>query len=371
MAKILVVARELNEATWSFTKALRNQGHTLVILTSKGTLSETSDPHIQVHFYFKKWTFLESLQYVPFLFKENFEIVHFYIEDEDFGFAQVGLLAILNWDPSLLISTSVMNLNLELKRFSSLRWLLERSDLVTTSTLEMMAALRGLNIRNRQQTRGLLPPFLDLSTKTSQHKKESSPLLDSSLLKNKPFLVIPVDTVLSLEKGYLQELSELATRIHLVFCFVQSEIPLHQKKRLEALLNHHIGSRWAFSFNSNEERFITLASKSNGILLAGQNFKPLEFSKWVRWSFVARVAPLIDDEQSKMYSALWEDQINCKIFRRYHLQKDYHLWARSLVQFKKIDLGQSLSQKKEIMDAPVNQLQRLYNKALSRKSFVS
>jgi len=371
MSKILVVARELSEATWNFTTALKNQGHTVVVLTSKNQAAKNTDPNIQIHFYFKKWTLWESLQYVPFLFKENFEIVHFYIESKDFGYSQMGLLAILNWDPSILISTSIMNLNLEPKRFSSLRWLLERSDLVTTSTLEMMAALRGLNIRNSRQTRGLLPPLLDIKLKADFTQAEDNSLLHSQLLQKNPFLIIPIEAESDLVQGYLQELSELANYFHLVICFVESEIPLHHKKRLENLLNHHIGHHWAFMFNATEERVHSLATRSHGLLLAGQNFKPLEFSKWIRWAFLAQTPPLIDDEQSKMYEALWEDQKNCKIFRRYHLQKDYHIWVKNPGVFDKIDLSTTLTDKKEIMDAPLNQLQRLYNKALGRKSFVS
>lgn len=364
MAKILFVSEKINDVSWPIATALKLQNNEVLFLTSRDQIVKTEN-NIQIMSYFKKWNTLELIRFLPILMTTKIDVVHFLLESDDLNTAQSILSSACVAMPQTLISTSLLNITQGLSRRNPVRYLVEQSDLVTAPTLDMLAQLRGLNIKNLKQVRGILPPIISYSKAKEFHSDSISEKMENllSATVKKDFIVVPlVSPKYQTYEQVLAPLVSLSKKFFIIFDGTLKDWPLTQRKLWEKALTEKLGSQWCLSGEINADDEHDLLEKSYALFLAGQEFAPCEITRWVTRASQANTSIIVDDRQTRLYPGLWEHQKNSWIFSRLDLAMDLERWIQAGPPSLSSSLSESLRQKQELLDAPLNELHRLYNR---------
>jgi hypothetical protein len=368
MAKILFVSEKINETSWSLATALKSQNNKVLFLTSRDQKIDNSQ-NVEVLSYFKKWSTFEALRFLPVLLNARVDIIHFLLDSDRLNPAQGVLTSAGLLFPNTLISTSLLNMTQGLSRQNPVRYLLERSDLVTAPTVEMLAQLRGLNVKNLRQTRGVIPPLIPWKKETRSLSSSEKVQELLNVVKGEEFVVIPLlNSELQSNPFYLGSLSGLARRFFLIFAGTLEHLSLADRKKWEKFTTEHLGPRWGLSSSLSRDEETVLLKKSWGLFLAGQDMAPTVLTHWLSLASQVDASMIVDDRQTRLYPGLWEHKKNAWIFSRNDLKADLEKWIQTGPPALSSNLTESLQQKQDLLDAPLNELHRLYNKALSQKT---
>lgn len=364
MAKILFVSEKINENSWPIATALKAQNNEVLFLTSRDQNIQT-EQNIQIMSYFKKWNTLELIRFLPILLTAKIDVVHFLLESDQLNTAQSILTSTCVALPQTLISTSLLNITHGLSRKNPARYLVEQSDLVTAPTVDMLAQLRGLNIKNLKQIRGVMPPIITYAQAKETHSTETSEKMENLLLATvkKEFVVVPLlDPEYQTHERVLAPLMALGQRFFIVFKGTLKNWSVTQRKLWEKAMTEKLGSYWCLSGEISAEDEHELLEKSYALFLAGQEFSPCAITRWVTRASQANTAIIVDDRQTRLYPGLWEHQKNSWIFSRLDLTADLERWIQAGPPSLSSSLSESLRQKQDLLDAPLNELHRLYNR---------
>ena len=124
--------------------------------------------------------------------------------------------------------------------------------------------------------------------------------------------------------------------------------------------------QWTISETLNSLASQKLLESCEGLWLAGLTLSPTEYTQnlWNSWS--ARVPLVIDSAQASMHSGLWKDTINAHILKTQSWSGDLDkLLAKKSLKTPELLTPQTT---RDLMDHSTNDLNRLYNKALSEKA---
>lgn len=362
MAKILFISEKINDTSWSMATALKSQNNEILFLTSRGQNVPTEN-HIQVLSFFKKWNALEVLRFFPMLVTSRTDVVHFVLESDQLNTAQSLMTSACVALPQTLISTSLLNISNGLSRRNPARYLIEHSDLVTAPTIDMLAQLRGLNIKKRKQIRGIIPPII--SAGKENHLDEIGEKVSQLLLATTqtPFILVPLlEPKLQNQEHVLASLVTLSRKFFLVFEGTLKDWPVPQRKLWEQTMTEKLGNNWCISGELKSAEELELLEKAKALFLAGQEFTPSQIIHWVGLSSRSKAPIIIDDRQTRLYPGLWEHQKNSWIFSRVDLPGDLARWLEAGPPALSSNLRETLQQKQDLLDAPLNELHRLYNR---------
>lgn len=79
----------------------------------------------------------------------------------------------------------------------------------------------------------------------------------------------------------------------------------------------------------------------------------------------AQVRLILDSRQTSVHSDLWKNGVNCWVLNVHHLQKDLaKLLTRSHFRSPET-LSEDAAQNSHLVDSSLNELNRLYNRALA------
>lgn len=129
--------------------------------------------------------------------------------------------------------------------------------------------------------------------------------------------------------------------------------------------SHQCGDRWAVTGELNPELSRKLLEKSTALVLAGQSLTPIEMTEYVLRAIHSHAVLVLDSKQANVHSDLWKNGVNCWVLPYEQLQKDLiKLLAKPDLKLPET-LSEQFSQERHLMDSSLNELNRLYNRALN------
>lgn len=367
MAKIILVSKHVNATSWQLAQALRSQQHEVVLLTSYGEVPPQETTGIEFMAYFKRWSFLEGLRIIPGLFGLQPQILHLVLEEDRMNSAQMLLSTFAKSHPTCVLTTSLLNIRLGLTRRNPVRYLVEESDIITCPTIETLGQLRGLNVRSNRQGRGILPPVLDLKAQnpTDEMPNEEEVRL-LKFLGEDSFILIPFrEAGFNPERETFVRLRTLAQKHKVVLWGTYSHWSLRDRKKFAAWMEEfQCGSHWTVTGQLSETLGRILLEKCAAFFLAGQNFSPVEMTEYYMRAIPCKTTLILDSRQTSVHSDLWKNAVNCWVLNHHHLQKDLvKLLTRPHLRLPE-SLSEKLAEDRHLIDSSLNELNRLYNKAL-------
>ncbi|MGZ3768324.1 MAG: hypothetical protein ACXVCP_03615 [Bdellovibrio sp.] len=368
MAKIILVTKNINPTSWQLAQALKSQQHEVVLLTSHGeeTLSDSSG--IEFMAFFKRWSFFEGLRIIPGLFGLQPQILHILLDEDKMNPAQIILSTFAKSHPSCVLTTSLLNIRHGLSRRNPVRYLLEESDVVTCPTVEALGQLRGLNVRrSTRQGRGILPPVLDLKGNIKAENNVEEEAHIANTLMNEEFVVIPFR-----ERGFNPEsrsfirIRTIAQKYKVLLWGSYSHWSLRERKKFALWMEEFgCGHHWAVTGTMSPQLSHMLLEKSSALILAGQSMTPVEMTEYYMRAIETHAVLVLDSKQSSVHSDLWKNTVNCWILDYHHLHKDLvKLLAKPNLKLPE-SLSEQLAKDRHLIDSSLNELNRLYNRALN------
>lgn len=367
MAKVVLVAENLNPTVRRLINGLCNQMHAVTLITSK---DETDFPdRINVMQPFKKWSAFEAIRIVPLLYAMNPQIIHVILNDSHIRGAHVMLASVAKILPHTVLSTSLLHLGQGLRRRNPTRYLLQESDIVTCPSVETLGALRGLNIRPSRQGRGILPPMMNLSADDSSIEKSQVVTELLARMKNRPYLAVPF-----MEPGFdssrmaFRRIAMMAAHRHLLLMGSTADWSLRERKRFQAwMARKGLDTQWTFTGHLNAPDIRRVLGGAEAFVLAGQNLTPFETTEYYLTALQAGTTLVLDDRQSTIHAHLWRHKENAWIFPLHDLLKQLQTQLTAGSLHLESVAPESLNLHRDLIDTPLNELNRLYNRALAVK----
>lgn len=371
MAKILLVAQSLTPTVVKLTTALRHQQHVVTLLTSRDEDADLPDG-VEVLRPFKSWSAREALRLLPVIIGMNPQILHLVLEEDRLNTAQIILSLLSKTLPHTVLTTSLLNIRVGLRRHNPVRYLLQESDVVTCPSVETLGALRGLNVKSVRQGRGILPPVIDFDTEETIGERSSAAGELVRRLSGEKFFVVPFsEPEFDPRRGAFRRLTLLASRHPVVLLGSFTGWSLRDRKRFHSWMETQgLGHQWVVSGDLGRSDLRRLLSRAEALVLAGQTLSPLETTEYFLHALQAGATMVLDRRQGMIHSDLWKNGENCWILSNDDLLKG----LQTLISQDTLKRPQMLPDdsrlQRELLDAPMNELNRLYNKALSSKHLV-
>jgi hypothetical protein len=368
MAKILLVTENLTPTAIRLATALRHQQHQVTLLTSKDEDAELPDG-IELMRPFKRWSFSEGLRLAPLIYGMNPEIMHLVLEQDQMKPAQMVLSLIAKTLPHCVLTTSLLHIRQGLRRRNPVRYLLQESDVVTCPSVEALGSLRGIRVKSRRQGRGILPPVLNFSEDNSPAERfgPTADLAKSLLGKN--YFVMPfIESEFDPSRGAFRRLTLLAAHRHVVLLGSQSSWTLRERKKFQAWMDAKgLASQWTLTGELGQADLRRLLSHAESFVMAGLSLSPMETTEYFLRGIQAGATLVLDNRQSSLHSDLWRHGENCWILPHDEVISSLQgLLGRGSLR-RPQTLPENMSLQRDLIDAPLNELNRLYNKALSHK----
>lgn len=368
MAKIILVSQKITATSWQLAQALRSQQHEVVILTSHGEEPLGELHNIEFMAYFKTWSWLEGLRIIPGLFGLQPQILHLVLEEDQMSSAQMILSTFAKSHPSCVLTTSLLHIRRGLRRSNPVRYLIEESDIITCPTVETLGQLRGLNVRATNQGRGILAPALDFreqsSADSSSDDSEARLLKD---LESEPYFVVPFRAPrFNPESEHLIRIRTLAQKHKVVLWGSYSHWTLRERKQFAAwMARFHCDQQWVLTGSMSTALSRALLEGAEAFVLAGQKFTPVEMTEYYMRAIQSQAVMILDSRQTSVHSDLWKNTVNCWVLNHENIQRDLvQLLARPHLHLPEV-LSEQRAQSSHLIDSTLNELNRLYNKALS------
>jgi hypothetical protein len=370
MAKIILVTEKANTTSWQLAVALRAQQHEVIFLTGHG---ETVDDSRDIEFmaYFKKWNFIEGLKIIPGLFGLQPQILHLLLEEDKLKPAQMVLATFAKSHPACILTTSLLNIRRGLTRTNPVRYLVEESDVITCPTIETLGQLRGLNTRSPRQGRGILPPVLNLMSHHELTENNESVAKMIQQWKEEKFFLVPFnENKFDPESAYFNRLRALAQKHPVVLWGSYAHWSLRERKKFASWFDtFQAGRRWGVTGTLSPNDCRELMEKCEAFVLAGQSFSPIEITEFYFRAIQAKCPLILDSQQASVHSALWRNSINSWILDARHLQSELvKLLARPHLRLPEV-LSEKIAQDRQLIDGSLNELNRLYSRALTQKNW--
>jgi hypothetical protein len=372
MAKILLVSKSISPTAWELALALRAQQHQVVFLTSYGeTVDNNKD--IEILSFFRSWNAFETAQLIPALMGMNPQIVHFILEKDSVTSAHMMLWAFTQAKPSVVFTISLLHVRRGLHKRNWVRYLIQNADIVTCPSVDTLAQLRGIDVRSARQGRGLLPPVLAMPTDTAplEEKLEIEELLSGQKYLVRPFSEPGFDT----EAPYFKGLLQFLRKYKVVLLGSQDQWSLRERKRFQKwLADEGLGDRWFLTGHRSLDQVSSLLKGAEALWLANLELTPMELTSFFMKSLETSTTLILDPRQARLHAPLWVNGVNCWILGEVTDEARGESALPELVQKISLKLDYNFESlqitSKDLVDAPLNELNRLYIKALSQKANV-
>lgn len=360
MAKILLVSEKISPTAWQLALALRSQQHQVIFLTSYGeNLDEAHD--IEILSFFKKWNAFEVAQLFPALTSMAPDILHFVLEKDSVNQAHLMLWAYAQARQELVFTISLLYVRKNLNRRSWIKFLIQKADIVTCPSIDSLARLRGIHVKSPRQGRGLLPPVLGLSQDSDEFEKiEIEELLVDEKYIVRPFLESKFDP----DSPYFQSLLRVLKTHKVVLFGSQDHWTLRERKRFQKwLADEGVEKNWFLTGQKTLNEIQTLLRNSEALWLADLDLSPTELTEYYLKTLETSATLILDPKQARLHAPLWRNSQNCWILGETTWDEMLKMDSLKLAyDFDTLKLN-----RQDLVDAPINELNRLYIKALSHK----
>ncbi|MBC7370596.1 MAG: hypothetical protein H7326_03470 [Bdellovibrionaceae bacterium] len=375
MAKVIVVAEKVNSTSWPLALSLRAQGHEVIFLTGRNETTEDTNG-IRFMGYFKHWSVFEAVKLLPMIFSFEPQILHLILDRSRLKGAHVVLASYARSHPMMVLTTSLLRLEKRLSRGNPIRLLLQESDIITCPSVESLAKLRGLKVRSKRQGRGILPPALDLYdtsliTEEDDSDSEKEVVADenwATYLKDTPYFVVPcLAKDFNPTSSFFMRVSKMAESHFVVLLGSNQDWPLRSRKLFDQWMNGQgLADRWMFSGTVPKIIEKQMLRHSLCLILAGLKLSAEEISLFYTKAIQTNTALVLDSKQASVHAHLWQRNVNCWILNHEALDKELREFLTKADFRPPESLQNKLSTDHHITDTPLNELNRLYTRALAQ-----
>ncbi|XGC81456.1 hypothetical protein ACES2L_03030 [Bdellovibrio bacteriovorus] len=366
MAKVILVSKKVDATSWQLAQALKAQQHEVILLTSYGEIPPESNG-IEFMAYFKRWNLLEGLRIIPGLFGLQPQILHILLDEDKMNAAQMVLSTFAKSHPSCVLTTSLLHIRHGLSRGNAVRYLIEESDIVTCPTVDSLGQLRGLNVRSVRQGRGILPPVLDLKHEIHDEIYSGEESALAQHFADKDYVVIPFrEDKFDPDSEAFVRIRTFAQKYKVVLWGSYSHWTLRDRKKFAKwMADFGCADCWTVTGLLSAQISQQLLERSKAFVLAGQHLTPVEMTEYYLRAIQSSAILILDSKQTSLHSDLWKHAVNCWVLDYHHLQRDLvRLLAKSHLRVPE-SLSDQLAQDRHVIDSSLNELNRLYNKALN------
>jgi hypothetical protein len=375
MAKVILVAEKVNSTSWPLALSLKSQQHEVIFLTSQGEEAFNADG-IRFMAYFKTWSVFEALRVLPMIFSYEPQILHLILDRNRLKGAHMMLASYAKSHPNMVLTTSLLHLEKRLRRGNPMRLLLQESDIVTCPSVDSLAKLRGLNVRSKKQGRGILPPALDLYESSlldePQYEDPEAEITAEEnwkhFLEDTPYFVLPCyQRDFNPNSQYFLRVRKIAESHFVVLMGSNQDWPLRSRKLFEEWMRKQgLADRWMFSGSLPGNLEKELLKGSLCLILAGLRLSPEEISQFYLKAIQCDTSLVLDSKQATVHAHLWQKNINCWILHHEVLDKELRDFLNKDSFKTPESLQAKLSTYRHITDTPLNELNRLYTRALAQ-----
>lgn len=375
MAKIILVTEKVNSTSWPLALSLKAQQHEVIFLTSHGEEVPNADG-IRFMAYFKSWSFLEGLRVLPMLFTYEPQVLHIVLDQSRLRGAHAILASYAKSHPLMVLTTSLLQFEKRLGPTNPTRLLLQESDIVTCPSVDSLAKLRGMNVRSKKQGRGILPPALDLyesilveeATYADTNSEMEAEQNWSQQLREEPYFVVPCfEKKFSADSVFFRRVARIAANHFVILLGSNHEWPLRNRKMFDQWMeNQGLGSRWMFSGGLPRGLEKELLKQTECLILAGIRLTPQEISQIYHKAIQYNTPLALDTKQASVHAHLWRKNVNCWILNHESLDKELVDFLLKESFRPPESLHEKLSTDRHLTDTPLNELNRLYTRALSQ-----
>lgn len=368
MAKILVVTEGLTATVVKLTAGLKQQQHQVTVITSRDA-DEALPQGVELLRPFRTWSLTEGLRVLPVIYALQPQIVHLVLDDDHLRPAQVLLSLLAKTLPLTVLTTSILHIRQGLRFHNPVRYLLQESDIVTCPSVETLGALRGLNVRSPRQGRAIIPPVLDFNLKEDLENDATAVTDLLRRLKGQDFLVLPMtEPDFDPRRLYFRRLAILAAHRHVVLIGSFTNWSLRERKRFQTWMHAQgLAQQWTLSGPLGRSDLRRILAQSEVFCLAGQQLTPLEITEYFLHAIQAGATMILDHRQSTIHADLWRNGETCWIVQADDLLNQLQALLRQSPLRRPQTLPDPSILRRDLVDAPLNELNRLYNKALSLK----
>ncbi|MGZ3749538.1 MAG: hypothetical protein ACXVCD_19530, partial [Pseudobdellovibrionaceae bacterium] len=218
-----------------------------------------------------------------------------------------------------------------------------------------------------RQGRGILPPVLDLKTQTKQDESSEDEERLVQSLTSDTFVMIPFrETKFNPDSQTFMRIRTIAQKYKVLLWGTYSHWSLRDRKKFALWMEKFgCGHRWTVTGTMNPHLGHILLEKSTALFLAGQNLTPVEMTEYYMRVIESHAVLVLDSKQSSVHSDLWKNTVNCWILDYHHLHRDLvKLLARPHLRLPE-SLSEQLAKDRHLIDSSLNELNRLYNRALN------
>lgn len=340
MAKIFLISRERNDTANSFIESL-----------------ETDLQPVYPHLTWEPSTRNLLLIWASFL-RIQPDLVYFIWENEKLNWMEKVLVETIGALPNQPMAVSFLGF-LNPKKSKGLHTLLKKADLVTLSSRQNLADLRGISSDSKRQLRTLLAPLPSLNNIESEIDHKSDDVL--SAVTHKKIWICPWDP--DYVKKNLDFFESVSKEKAWIFLGDRSQWGFHEHTEFQKLFeNWNHKPLWSSHLNKAET--LKILKESEVLLLAGQQVPPRLFVELASLAALSGAFVILDTHQIELLSGLWAVGENCSLIDKdqYEQQLENRWISGGLVpgQLKKRIRTPSL-----VLDQSLNELNRWITKALS------
>ncbi|MGZ3747350.1 MAG: glycosyltransferase [Pseudobdellovibrionaceae bacterium] len=375
MAKVILVTEKVNSTSWPLALSLKAQQHEVIFLTSYGEEASSIDG-IRFMAYFKRWSVLEALRILPMLFSYEPQVLHILLDQTPLRGAHAILASYAKSHPLMVLTTSLLQFEKRLRLGSPTRLLLQESDIVTCPSVDSLAKLRGLSVRSKRQGRGILPPALDLYESTllqEPHYEETEAEIVAEEnwaqhLQEEAFFVIPCfEKDFSPDSVFFNRVTRIAETHFVVLLGSNQDWPLRSRKLFEQwMADQGLKNRWMFSGALPRALEKELLKQTQCLILAGIKLSPQAISQFYLKAIQCDTPLALDSKQACVHAHLWQKDVNCWILTYESLDKELPSFLMKKNFTPPESLQAKLSEDHHLTDTPLNELNRLYTRALAQ-----
>ncbi len=340
MAKIFIISRQRTDTANSFIESL-----------------ETDQQPVYPHLTYEPSARNLLLIWASYL-RIQPDLVYFIWENEKLNWMEKTLVETIGALPNQPMAVSFLGF-LNARKSKGLHKLLKRADLVTLSSRQNLADLRGISSDSKRQLRTLLAPLPSLNKLETETDHKSEEVL--SAITNKHIWICPWEKDFVKQNiGFFESTAKDKTWI---FLSDRSQWGFKEHKEYQDLFDSW-KNKPVWSSQLNKVETLKLLKESEVLLLAGLQLAPSVFVDLASLSALAGIHVILDTHQIELMSGLWAVGENCSLIDKdnYGQQLENRWTSGALVpsQFKKRARAPYL-----VLDQSLNQLNRWITKALS------
>lgn len=347
---------EISPTLEKVAQAFSQHQHEVILITheehKKNNSDKTKGPSLETWYYYKNYSYWEHFRLLPSLLFKKPEVAHFFIHDLNHLKSFLPLVKWLHQWPDCITSVTFLNTNDWEDNTSLFQKIIKNSDVVTFPDLTSMNSVKGFS-SPKKQLRSLLPPFLNFNSEKPLIKKESSN-------QKQIFFAFEPQSFQSDSKIWSDlKLAQAVGSAQVLIWMDSQKYSLWDKKRLQQqLLQRRQQASILYLPLKDLESFL---NKEDLFLFFNRSWPALEASQVIDACLKQKAFLILHDKQATQYSGCLKHKENCFILHKPESFKPQ--WSEIL----KLKTPSNESHLTFSTDPYINELTRIYNKALKSK----